>query len=89
MTEIDLAAIEARVQAATPGPWHQDGYYLCGPGEDSKLAELFLEDEQCDANMSFIAHAITDIPLLIAHVKELEAALEEWRTGEIRTDLVG
>lgn len=115
MSEIDLAAIEARCNAATPGPWrvgyatgrctlphvhgvgdcdyrvswwddeelhnitrdapvgapHGDAVKVCGNYSVESGGVVY----ECDA--AFIAHARTDIPALLARVRELEAALDE------------
>lgn len=85
---LDLDAIEARCNAATPGPWEisygceEESRYrwrAVGPphevvendaGYDDGSAESASEDDA-----KFIAHARTDVPLLIAEVRRLRAAL--------------
>ena len=74
---VDIEAIEARVNAAAPGPWVYvdngfDGYimsaseYLIVGGEP---AEGRIEPD--DPNADFIAHSREDIPALLAEVKRL------------------
>jgi len=67
-----LAAIEARLKAATPGPWEWDGEILSSPDNDvyNHILSLFPKAEK---NYRFIANAPTDLALLIAEVKRLEA----------------
>ncbi len=84
MTTTDqLAAIEARAEAATKGPWHVDGapdeakyivQYTSGGGVHvgTYVTDLVETDEDAE----FIAHARTDIPALLAMVREQRAALD-------------
>jgi hypothetical protein len=83
---LDLDAIEARAEAATPGPWRnepdtgagrvwvQRGYFRdeadCEPLFSLRGKEAY---EQRSADADFIARARTDIPALVA---ELRAARE-------------
>jgi hypothetical protein len=77
---IDLDEIEARANAATPGPWEgkrNGGVYAgdmepvfetgCGCCSDPDLT---------DENSAFIASARTDVPALIAEVRRLRKLLE-------------
>jgi hypothetical protein len=79
-SKLDLQAIRKRAEAATEGPWevaggHRDRVYA--KRECLSIAyDLFEEDAE------FIAHAITDVPALIAEVERLRAELET------RTDMV-
>jgi hypothetical protein len=73
MTEQDLAAIEARANAATAGPWeatHQ--YYACwsldGPEANGP-------DMMPEGDATFIANARTDVPALVAELKAYRRAL--------------
>jgi len=85
---IDLETIQARCDAATPGPWkvvHRDVRYT---GEDDEsLAGLGLDVDgpptpmlrgmfQRGADAQFIAHAREDIPALIAEYTRIREALE-------------
>lgn len=65
---LDLAAIRARTEAATAGPWEADGVEgnLNAPG--IRVAE-FLSWPEADAQ--FIAHAREDVPALLAEVERL------------------
>jgi hypothetical protein len=69
-----LAEIEARVNAATPGPWVHDEFWgVVDPvfvDEDGHLAPQ---------DMKFIAAAREDVPDLIARVRELEAEITRLR----------
>jgi hypothetical protein len=73
MTDLDLDAIEARAAAATDGPWevHPDDADLVWlPGRGYFLCEMLTAAE---TNGSFIAHARTDVPALVAEVRRLRA----------------
>jgi hypothetical protein len=70
LTNDELAAIRARVEAATPGPWRTHIYPMgestiygvgtCGAGPE---------------DLAFIAAARTDVPDLLAEVERLRAEL--------------
>jgi len=77
---IDLEAIEAIEQAATPGPWHAIVDYTseheCAigvDGVDDPIIEPSVFMSMKDAE--FIAHARTDVPTLIQEVKDLREKL--------------
>lgn len=80
---LDIDAIEARANAATPGPWVETPYSRSGAGTDERYTaitggrEVVTTDQfPCSrkpADATFIAHARTDIPALVARVRELEA----------------
>ncbi|HSM93430.1 MAG TPA: hypothetical protein VLT47_11140 [Anaeromyxobacteraceae bacterium] len=79
---VDVAAIEARCKAATPGPWiarpedtesqgeawHGEYRVFFPDGEDTNV--LYMSDA------AFIAHARTDVPALLAEVASLRARLD-------------
>lgn len=77
---IDLDAIEARANAATPGPWTVSRS-SDHPGErhiDAGLgAGVYVAMDVGADDAAFIANARTDIPALVARVRELEAAERE------------
>lgn len=80
--DLDLDAIEARCDAATPGPWRDDetdnnGQRLIfGDNADDWIALL---PHQCvesirverDRDAAFIAHAREDLPALVAEVRRV------------------
>jgi hypothetical protein len=79
----DLAAIEARVEAATEGPWEATPndriLSLTYPCED--VAGQFGNKDAVvealrKADAEFIAHARTDVPALVAYARELQAEVE-------------
>ena len=100
---IDLDAIEARANAATPGPWtYHDGCgYVevppCGaiefkPGWERSvhfLARVHNNHVEGEDGLgfdgAFIASARTDVPALIARVRELEAECERQSTLAAKT----
>lgn len=85
MTDEQLAEIEARANAATPGPWFWTGRVddwghsgpdLMGPN-DAVVCQSWGHDadglEIADSDMSFIANAREDIPALIAEIRRLRS----------------
>lgn len=93
MTDITerLAEIEARVEAATEGPWRfqPEGESHCGEpqccsdywdnriwGADRVLAESHMLSE---ADAEFVAHARTDVPWLIEQVRQRDEVIERVR----------
>lgn len=89
MTPERLAEIEARVDAATPGPWHARdrgiGHELHhGAADDCK--QNWCEDVNGEhretfrrGDAEFIAAARNDVPALLAEVRRLQAAAERVR----------
>lgn len=93
MTEAELAAIEERANAATPGPWvaepargkwsdgetHCAGIHVAGESWN----EIVTTDGGVYGpnwpDAQFIAAARSDIPALVAEVKRLRAELAELR----------
>lgn len=91
---LDLDAIEARVNAATEGPWvlTEDWAYIAhGPdsvihgyydGECPACGDEFTDDASVALSAedaTFIAHARADVPALIAEVRRLRGANAELR----------
>lgn len=88
MTEDRLREIEARANAATPGPWRvQDGCYLCGSlhvngitPEDCPADSPDCEgDVATDVDLAFMSAAREDMPALVAEVRRLRAELSTSR----------
>jgi hypothetical protein len=73
-----LDAIEARVKAATPGPWTPYQFYDSGrkTSVEAPDGSLPASDIMRPENLDFIAHARLDIPALLACVRVLGEALE-------------
>lgn len=73
---LDLEAIKARCEAATPGPWVNTGGRFPkingGPIGGCDVATLFFAD---GADAAFIAHAREDVPALVAEVERLQKAV--------------
>jgi hypothetical protein len=71
----DLAEIQARADAATPGPWRMtsqggiEPVQYTGPGEDFTSVAAVREDR----DWAFITHARTDVPVLVAELAEWRA----------------
>jgi hypothetical protein len=100
---MNLDEIQARANAATPGPWTYDegcGYVEvppCGtiefkPGWERSvhfLARVHNNHVEGEDGLgfdgAFIAHARTDVPALIARVRELEAECERQSTLAAKT----
>lgn len=68
---IDLEAIEARLKAATPGPW------INRPEKSFNVQSVNKNIASCfrTENADFIAHSREDIPALLAEVERLNAEL--------------
>ena len=79
ITETELNEIEARANAATPGPWEAAGWdvrtkitaddqrgYLITSCQPSAFPE------NGAANTEFLSHARTDVPALVAEVRRLQ-----------------
>jgi hypothetical protein len=91
MTPEQLAEIEARANAATEGPWEVDRNYpftsdLVGIFASDikqyvvKVADQDWEDNPTSADdATFIANARTDVPALLALVREQQAKLDAVR----------
>lgn len=65
--ELDLEAIEARVEAATPGPWRSGAKVgrTIYTGRDVLMGVL-----DCAVDAAFIASARTDVPALVRELRE-------------------
>ena len=72
----EIQEIEARLAAATPGPWsrsgHDVGQVVYGPGGQPDLIGPISTNSDIE-DAEFIAHAPVDIRALIDEVKRLEA----------------
>jgi hypothetical protein len=88
---IDLNAIDARANAATPSPWEEgDGWVYTEPvyDDDNRLSNVCgmsfsdperagVERERAQRNVRFIAHARKDVPALLAEVRRLRSGITE------------
>ena len=79
-----LAAIRARAEAATPGPWHieDDSNFKNEEHAGSVvteqgyyLAKIEPDVDDADGNAEFIAHAREDVPYLLDLVTALSSPL--------------
>jgi hypothetical protein len=85
LSEERLVEIEARANAATPGPWrteesHIDGYIVAGNGErifGGEYSEGFIAPE--DPNAIFTVHARDDVPALVAEVRRAHSSHQDER----------
>ena len=90
---LDLDAIEARAEAATPGPWtaRLSDMWEINAGSDlvSVVESCWLPDD-CEAGQHggipdvddarFIAHARTDVPALVAELRAAREVVEAAQT---------
>ncbi|MEM6274503.1 MAG: hypothetical protein AAF735_04605 [Myxococcota bacterium] len=81
LNDSELAAIEARCEAATAGPWvsyiegrdHTSGSnFIMTGSEDSRGPDIELSGAT-NADQDFIAHARQDIPRLLAEIARLRS----------------
>ena len=85
MTRPDLETIEARLKAATAGPWEAYTASCCpdmggvaGPTHSVMTACVGKFGHPASTeDAEFIAHAREDVPALLAYVKELEARIKQ------------
>ena len=93
LTEEQLLEIEARCNAATPGPW-DSCTAICGSGDSAIIAPIHgrscvlalvcaeVDEQGKDVvrsmrDAAFIAAARTDVPALVAEVRRLSEAISE------------
>lgn len=87
LTDADLAAMKARADAATPGPWGPRHFgYVFARGTTPQAAEAgydgtpivdtFMWTEQGESNREFIAHAREDVPALLVEVAALRKQID-------------
>ena len=80
---IDTAAIRARAEASTPGPWTHQPYGGQNQNGDYSGGDIYDADgdyvvsEISDADGAFIAATRTDVPALLDEVDRLRNAIEE------------
>ena len=80
---IDLDEIERRANAATPGPWTGKVNNCVEAGDEAVFETgcgCCTDSTLSEENAAFIAAARTDVPALIARVRELEAECERMKT---------
>lgn len=82
MSGVDLDAIQARAEAAALGPWmigkdNSDRVILAGPFSALLVAKVGnVRNPLLAKDSEFIAHARTDVPALLALVREQQAKIE-------------
>jgi len=75
LTAQQLDEIQARADAATPGPWHlTDADTIVAPLTADEIADVW-EPTQASRNGEFIENARTDVPALLNEVRRLRAEL--------------
>jgi hypothetical protein len=84
MSDVGEAAIRARAEKATPGPWDMDAPSSGRPFEKIVVRNLgggsqraYVAQASSPADWEFIAHAREDIPYLLGRVSSLSAQLAE------------
>lgn len=88
MTSEELEQIQARCDAATPGPWtdmrddHHFGQVLAidYPTRIDHICDTPPCDDR-EADMRFIAHAREDVPKLLAALREARTEADNWRNA--------
>lgn len=91
---LDLDAIEARANAATPGPWKRLPSLSIDYAVESEVSKgcgvpdlmIDLSGDSARADADFIAAARTDVPALVAEVRRLRVAIGVGREGIIERD---
>ena len=86
MTEQELEAISARAEAATPGPWHKE--YADGADDrpqvwvtttdgdaEFSVGPVHYVTHQTQHDGQFIADARTDVPALVAALREAQSTI--------------
>ena len=87
MGDINIDAIRARAEAATPGPWDSDGYSV--GANDDWVAHIPGYDPgegagnpRREPDAEFIAHAREDVPALLAELAAWKATVDAYESGE-------
>jgi hypothetical protein len=76
-----LAAIRARAEAATPGPWdYEDGILRVADPDEIVGLHVFSCCNIDDDTMTFVAHAREDIPALLAELARKDAEIARLTT---------
>ena len=88
MTPEELKEIDKRATEATPAPWRVNqiaGYtvdqiHACSEGEpfSNQNYVATAEGPNYSKDAVFIAHARTDVPALLAHIRELQEKADKW-----------
>ena len=71
--ETRLTEIKKRIEAATEGPWYECKEYDWVEDKQSNLMFEYVCKDSKKENMAFIAHARTDVPMLLEMVEVLRS----------------
>ena len=90
ITNDELREIEARTNAATPGPWkatpHGSNVFVLWDGDKVRLnGRICTVDDVVQSSFTdaeFVAHARTDVPALLSEVRRLREDLAEYQQRE-------
>ena len=85
LTKAELNEIQARCEAASPGPWkafiegrdHESGSSFIMTGEGASRGKDIEMSGATPADYDFIAHARQDVPQLLAEIARLQRLLGE------------
>jgi hypothetical protein len=82
MTTDERAAIRARAEAATPGPWWRvsdrpDGHPLFFDGNGCDLIMSGVDPDTSDCDDRFVIAARTDVPALLDHADAQDRRIAE------------
>ena len=77
MTDLDVMAIRARAEKATPGPWHDNAFHgiVTSGGDWNTSDSVSVADIIRRDDGTFIAAARTDVPALCDEVEECRARI--------------
>lgn len=88
MPDLDLDAIAQRAATATPAPWETEGLSnaivapALGLCADGIRPCAVAEDVYMAADRNFIAHARTDVPMLLATIERVRAVCDQVETDD-------
>ena len=86
MTNDELTTLEALANAATPGPWVEDGFDCVRAPDFRILYDNSCRDDDNGArNAAFIAAARDAVPALVATVRDRDAEVTRLREIEALT----
>ena len=79
LSESELQAIQDRLKAASPGPWHSEADQVFA--RDEVLADICCGAiEQAMADAAFFAHSRDDVERLLVEVRSLHEELKHYRS---------
>lgn len=78
MTEEELMEIEARCEAATPGPWYRYGNPVSVGIKTERAGWIPICQRTGWFDAAFIAAARRDVLLLVTEVRRLQGELAQW-----------